>query len=65
MCVCVCVCVCLIDCLFVCLFVGLVHRSSNNMPSIVEIICKAQWLMGRASDYRLRERGFESSAAVL
>ena len=28
-------------------------------------ICRAQWLMGRASDSRLREPGFESCAAVL
>ena len=27
--------------------------------------CKAQWLRGRVSDSRLRERGFESCDAVL
>ena len=31
----------------------------------IQDICRAQWLMGRASDSRLRKPGFESCAAVL
>ena len=29
------------------------------------LVCRAQWLRGRALDSRLREPGFESCAAVL
>ena len=32
---------------------------------MIVTICRAQWLRGSASDYRLREPGFESCAAVL
>ena len=31
----------------------------------IPLLCRAQWFRGRASDYRLREPGFESCAAVL
>ena len=36
---------------------------TNNL--ICELICRAQWLRGRALDSRLRDPGFESGAAVL
>ena len=35
------------------------------VQDLLQRLCRAQWLRGRASDSRLREPGFESCAAVL
>ena len=39
--------------------------ATTDGGKLEDSVCRVQWLMGRASDSRLREPGFEYCAAVL